>query len=780
MKKNNIQQYLNKENTCLAIPRKSSTYLLQENYLSEFEAEEEKEFAMENLLLLDEVPTKDSKRLVNSGSLADVLENLENGINSNIENLSTEIKGINEDIGDIKNNINTIETNIGDINEDIGDIKDDINTIKTNNTSNIENLSTEIGNINENIEGINEEIEDINEDIESIRNNINTIETDNTSNIENLSTEIESINEGIRNINGDIEGINGSIGNINEEIGNINEDIEGVKGNINTIETNISNLETNINEDIGGINGEIEDINENIEGINGEIRGIKNNINTIGTNNTSNIENLSTEIGNINEDIEDINEDIGGINENIGNINEGIEGINGEIEGIKDNINTIETNINTIETNINTIETNINGDIESINGNIEGINEDIEGIKTNISNIETNINGDIENINGEIGGIKSNIDTIETNIDNIETNIDTIETNINNIQNEIEGLNIEIFNKQYDSENFSGMGKIYLQKNIVNGNNLFVQNMLEDDEGNPLTNTIFVIQYDYYLNNKTIHIPSNCVLQFDGGSLNEGTLVGDNTIIVAAKTKIFSNIIIDGTWNVPEITSAWFSDAEQDNVSRQLFNLTSDNVYNIVTFEKGTFNVSVIQNKEAVYSPKSNTQIVIIGDIQLTINNFIYYFVFDVNNVQNVKITGNGHIRGDYSGDPNNPGHQGDPTEKGYLQHGYGIRITNGSENISVNGLEITNCAGDSIYVGGLGNYETIDDVTYEVTPYSSRITLSNLNLHDSSRQGISITNGSGILVSESHIHDIHGTAPQAGIDIEPNTGNTADRKHPA
>lgn len=82
--------------------------------------------------------------------------------------------------------------------------------------------------------------------------------------------------------------------------------------------------------------------------------------------------------------------------------------------------------------------------------------------------------------------------------------------------------------KVYNPDNFSGKGRVYLRKNIVmvkdhdTGNtyktNLLTQEMIDKE------NTIYIIQYDYNLNGQTITIPEGCTLQFEGGSINNGTI----------------------------------------------------------------------------------------------------------------------------------------------------------------------------------------------------------------------------------------------------------------
>lgn len=68
-------------------------------------------------------------------------------------------------------------------------------------------------------------------------------------------------------------------------------------------------------------------------------------------------------------------------------------------------------------------------------------------------------------------------------------------------------------------DNVNGMAKVYLKKNKSFASQVTQQN------------TIYVIQYDFDLGGESVTIPENCVLEFDGGSLRNGTLVGNNTYL---------------------------------------------------------------------------------------------------------------------------------------------------------------------------------------------------------------------------------------------------------
>lgn len=107
--------------------------------------------------------------------------------------------------------------------------------------------------------------------------------------------------------------------------------------------------------------------------------------------------------------------------------------------------------------------------------------------------------------------------------------------------------------KAYSAATFSGLGRVYLRKNVTEDKNILTQDMIN------LPNTIYHIQYDYNLNGATITIPDNCVLQFDGGSLSNGVINGNNSIINSELIKIFSNdIYLKGNWNITYIYPEWF------------------------------------------------------------------------------------------------------------------------------------------------------------------------------------------------------------------------------
>lgn len=93
--------------------------------------------------------------------------------------------------------------------------------------------------------------------------------------------------------------------------------------------------------------------------------------------------------------------------------------------------------------------------------------------------------------------------------------------------------------KDYNPEDFSGMGRVILRKNLVGTEacsiddedhllNILKQDMIDKE------NTVYIVQYDFDLNGGTISIPKGCTLWFQGGSINNGNIYLQETAILGA------------------------------------------------------------------------------------------------------------------------------------------------------------------------------------------------------------------------------------------------------
>ena len=319
---------------------------------------------------------------------------------------------------------------------------------------------------------------------------------------------------------------------------------------------------------------------------------------------------------------------------------------------------------------------------------------------------------------------------------------------------------------------FNGMGRVRLQKNLVEveeggetvTKNLLTQAMFEDGDGNPLTNTVFEVPYEFELA-EDITIPENCVLDFKGGGISSGsgankdTITGQGTKIIAGINSIFNGILIAGTWLVSDIYSNWFENAEQDNVLKQVFKLASDDIHNNVYIGEGTFNLSVATDtRETVIDVnKKDTDVFCNGTLELATNAFVGYNIVAIS-ADNVKWHG-GAIKGDAKT------HDYTTTTSTH-EWGYGIALT--GSNCVIEGVNISLCTGDGICVKEeCANNE-----------------IKNINISKCRRQGMTIADVTNLVVENFDIRNIGdftvdgvsvtGTLPKAAFDIEPDSNTPA------
>jgi polygalacturonase len=115
------------------------------------------------------------------------------------------------------------------------------------------------------------------------------------------------------------------------------------------------------------------------------------------------------------------------------------------------------------------------------------------------------------------------------------------------------------------------------------------------------------------------------------------------------------------------------------------------------------------------------------------------YSILSISDASNVTVVG-GALEGDRTE------HQGKAGEGGM-----GIRINRGAKDVTVSGVTSRKMWGDGFYVEGANNMKFC-----AVTADNNR------------RQGLSIVEADGVLVTDSVFQNTHGTRPSAGIDLEP------------
>ena len=153
---------------------------------------------------------------------------------------------------------------------------------------------------------------------------------------------------------------------------------------------------------------------------------------------------------------------------------------------------------------------------------------------------------------------------------------------------------------------------------------------------------------------------------------------------------------------------------------------------------------------EVAIKLRSNMKMVMASDavLQAIGNSSRNYDIICGDNISDVTVTG-GQIKGErYE-------HTGQNGE-----WGMGIGLYD-CKDINISGIAISDCWGDGIYLGSRNENSS--------SAGCRRITISGCNIFNNRRNNISIVCADYVTVEDCILKDANGTAPQYGIDIEPN-----------
>ena len=201
---------------------------------------------------------------------------------------------------------------------------------------------------------------------------------------------------------------------------------------------------------------------------------------------------------------------------------------------------------------------------------------------------------------------------------------------------------------------------------------------------------------------------------------------------------------IDSNGNMPKETTKGLNEAIEYAFQNNITDLKLQNgIYTVIGYNNSHYRG---------ISLKSNINLDLNGSVIIQeANDNVTYANITMYNIENVKIS-NGIIAGEKEQHIYNKDN-GDTHE-----WGYGIHIV-GSNNITLSNLKIYNMTGDGIDICSINKGEK--------TP--ENIVIENCNIFECRRQGITIECGKSIIIRNNEIHNIQGTAPQAGINLEGN-----------
>lgn len=256
--------------------------------------------------------------------------------------------------------------------------------------------------------------------------------------------------------------------------------------------------------------------------------------------------------------------------------------------------------------------------------------------------------------------------------------------------------------------------------------------------------TIYVVSSYVDLDGGTFEIPSSSILVFIGGSLNNGTIVGNNTALKYAPKILGSSLMLGGTWIADYVCSDMLQDPFAVNALKKLNSLMSDSVFTEVVIKDGVYVFSPSQDGDFLLNMTSNTRLQIDGKIEVASNGFPHNYVVKIpTGKKKIDICGCGSIVGDAD-------NHDYVTTTSTHEWCHGVWSVPGSTNIKVRDLLIKNCCGDAICLSG------------------NNISIEGVTISHCGRQGISIEECNGVKISNCRISDIYRVSPRAAVDIEP------------
>lgn len=258
--------------------------------------------------------------------------------------------------------------------------------------------------------------------------------------------------------------------------------------------------------------------------------------------------------------------------------------------------------------------------------------------------------------------------------------------------------------------------------------------------------TLYVIKNKFDLNGETLEIPSGCILDFQGGYIDNGTIVGDDTKVLYVGTPLGKDLVIEGTWNIPVIESSIVELSSNHRELKKLIALSSNTYFNVIHIVPGTWKVTFESFGEEFFSLKNNTKFVVDGNIVVQPNGFESYRVITATEKKNIEVCGCGVVSGDADNHDYTQQQRSGTHEWGHCLSFYFC------ENLFIHDLNVENATGDGFNAGG------------------NNIVLRSIYAKHCGRQGLTISGPSeNILIENCKFEDIYRTLPKAAIDVEPN-----------
>lgn len=242
---------------------------------------------------------------------------------------------------------------------------------------------------------------------------------------------------------------------------------------------------------------------------------------------------------------------------------------------------------NSLSDRVTNVESGIEGAVSIANSamtEVDNVSGELVNVKADVTIAKTNSEQSLEKSNEAIQKVEENTDSITGISQKISGNINYEDLSesarqqiesagggsiVNNADDEdlesyIDGDNNPVIRrktvKSYIPSQKTGLGYVILRKNKS-----FAEQVIYD-------NTIYEIGYDFDLDGETVYIPSNCILKFTGGSIDNGKLSSANSkgfIVKAEEYQIFGDSLTFDVSNFrtcilnKEVYAKWFGDMSE-------------------------------------------------------------------------------------------------------------------------------------------------------------------------------------------------------------------------
>ena len=308
----------------------------------------------------------------------------------------------------------------------------------------------------------------------------------------------------------------------------------------------------------------------------------------------------------------------------------------------------------------------------------------------------------------------------------------------------------------------------------------------------------FVVNKHYTLNGKTIALPSKYKIIFKNGSIDKGTIKGNNSTIEAQPEQcVFGDQVqIKGSWNINNIYDQWFKfNNSKNHISNQtitnILALANDKVKNHIYFTanrtyyfelpykgKGDYgeqiSYKIVNNVKKrnyyelyedrfsylhIFTIPSNTHVTINSTLQMLPTNIGVYFVFWEKDKTNITIDGKGTV----SGDLLHHFYDNPVTGRFYFGEWGDVFCFTRCKNVSIQDITISDAFGDCIEFHGTFCKE-------DKSPrWAEGLTINNVKILRARRNGITLA-ARNCTIKNCHFDGcgmINGTFPMCGIDFE-------------